>query len=57
MSADAGFDQYQDRQKKFVPDFAANDYEPLRFGVKADKMIVVVEYQVPSTLKVYYHYI
>ena len=34
-----------------------NDFEPIRLGVKQESMLIVMEYQVPSTYKRYQHFI
>jgi hypothetical protein len=41
-SSSGDFDQYKRRI-----DFK-NDYEPLKFGIKQEKMMIVLEYQLPS---------
>ena len=33
------------------------DYEPLRLGLKPKKLLIVLEYQIPSSLRVFQHYI
>lgn len=34
-----------------------NDYEPLRIGIKQEKLIIIINYQTPSNLRVYHHFI
>lgn len=35
----------------------ANDYHPLRLGVKIEKRLLVIEYQTPSNKRIFQHYI
>ena len=34
-----------------------NDYEPLKLGIKSEQMLIVVEFQTPSNLKRFQHFI
>lgn len=59
-SGDA-FAQYQiehveSTSKKMTIDFQ-NDYEPLKLGVKQEQMLIVIEFQTPSNLKRFQHFI
>jgi hypothetical protein len=49
-------DKINEEAEDHVIDFY-NDYEPLRIGLKQDKLMIVINYQTPSNLKVYHHFI
>jgi frataxin-like iron-binding protein CyaY len=49
-------DKINEEAEDHVIDFE-NDYEPLRIGLKQDKLMIVINYQTPSNLKVYHHFI
>ena len=34
-----------------------NDYEPLKLGIKQEQMLIVIEFQTPSNVKRYHHFI
>ena len=51
-SSSGDFDQYKAKKIDFK-----NDYEPLKFGIKQEQMLIVLEYYIPSTERRFQHFI
>ena len=51
-SIEEEFDQYQIDKHNFQ-----HDYEPLRLGLKPEKLLIVLEFETPSNGKKFQHYI
>ena len=51
----APFVKAQDKVKKDVADLSLSDFQPKRFALNYDPPMIILEYLVPSTGKLYHH--